>query len=85
MDNPHISRSRGLSKRRQVANMDRVNPQSNNLLDNRAMGIARLIATHKLNGDFQKHYPLTLANNLKQYLFLIMLIRLLTATFRTIT
>ena len=58
MDNPHISRSRGLSKRRQVANMDRVNPQSNNLLDNRAVGIARLIATHKLNGDFQTALPI---------------------------
>ena len=57
MDNPHIMRSRGLAKRKHVANMDRVNPTSANLLDNRAVGIARLVATHLLNNDFQTDLP----------------------------
>ena len=58
MDNPHIMRSRGLAKRKHVANMDRVNPTSANLLDNRAVGIARLVAKHLLTNDFQTDLPI---------------------------
>jgi len=58
MNNPHIMRSRGLAKRKHVADMNRVNPTSANMLDNRAAGIARLVAVHLLNNDFQTDLPI---------------------------
>lgn len=51
-------RSRGLAKRKQVVHMDRVHPTSSNMLDNRAAGIARLVAAHLLNGSFQTEAPI---------------------------
>ena len=58
MNNPHLMRSRGLAKRKQVVDMNRVNPTTTNMLDNREAGIARLVAVHLLNNDFQTDLPI---------------------------
>jgi len=57
MDNPQLQRTRGLGNRKHVSNMDRVNPNSSDILDNRAMGVASLVARALLDGDVQVDNP----------------------------
>ena len=79
MNNPHLMRSRGLAKRKHVADMNRVNPTSANMLDNRAAGIARLVAVHLLIMTSKPTYLLMKENRVRQFLLVIMLIKLGTA------
>ncbi len=57
MDNPRLMMSRGLGQRKHVANMDRVNPNTSDALDNRAMGIASLVARALMDVDAQVPNP----------------------------
>ena len=58
MSNPYLVRGQGMGKRSQSKFMDRVLPNSVNQLDNKAMGISRLLSRDLLSGDAQNCVPI---------------------------
>jgi len=56
--NPYLVRGQGQGKRSQSKFIDRVLPNNVNQLDNKAMGISRLLSRDLLSGDAQNTVPI---------------------------
>jgi len=56
--NPYLARSNGNGRRAQPTHVDRITPTSLNNLDNRAMGISRLLGKTLLDSDYQSDAPI---------------------------
>jgi hypothetical protein len=58
MLSPYLVKSEGLGRRSQPTHLDRVNPTNVNNIDNRAMGISRMLGKLTADGDYQAEAPI---------------------------